>query len=169
MNGQTKLKRSQYHPQPVGTSPLSLFRPRLVFSRDDAFGSDKSISAARRILVVEDDFLVADQIEITLKDAGFIVSAVVASAEEAIEAAATRKPDLAIMDIRLSGERDGVDASVELFHKLGIRCVFATAHSDSIMQKRAENARPLGWLQKPYSMASLLQTVRIAVEMLNSN
>jgi two-component system, response regulator PdtaR len=170
VSGKANPARSTLQPQQsYRTSPQRLFGPRLVFTRDDAFGSDKSISTARRILIVEDDFLVADQMENILKDAGFVVSAVVTSAEEAVEAAAAPKPDLVIMDIRLAGKRDGVGAAIELFENLGIRCIFATAHSDPMMQKRAEAARPLGWLQKPYSMASLLQTVRNAFEVLDSN
>ena len=138
-----------------------------MFARDSSLGSDKEGSTSPRILVVEDDFLVADQMEKVLETAGFTIAAVVASAEDAIKAAADHKVDLAIMDIRLSSKRDGIDAALELYRTLQIRCLFATAHSDPAIQKRAEPARPLGWLQKPYSMASLLQSVRSAIETLD--
>jgi two-component system, response regulator PdtaR len=164
----TKPKRSVSSTlQPIRTSPSPLFRPRLVFARDSSLGSDKSGAASPRILVVEDDFLVADQMESVLENAGFIVAGVVTSAEEAIKAAGDQKIDLAIMDIRLSGKRDGIDAALELYRTLQVRCLFATAHSDPAIQKRAEAARPLGWLQKPYSMASLLQSVRNAIDALD--
>jgi CheY-like chemotaxis protein len=91
------------------------------------------------------------------------VTAVVASAEEAIEVASREPVALAIMDIRLSGQRDGVDAAIELSRIGGIRFIFATAHSDASVRKRAEEVKPLAWLQKPYSMASLVQTVRAAL------
>jgi two-component system, response regulator PdtaR len=137
--------------------------PRLVFARDDASALDRVPPAEARILVVEDDFLVATEIEAALVDAGFDIVGVVASAEEAVELAASERPALVVMDIRLAGKRDGVDAALELFSKHAIRCVFATAHSDSDTRTRAERAAPLGWLQKPYSMTSLVDTVRNAL------
>jgi hypothetical protein len=58
------------------------------------------------------------------------------------------------MDIRLVCSRDGVDAVLELFRESGIRCLFASAHSDGGMRRRAEPARPLGWLSKSLPTAS---------------
>jgi two-component system, response regulator PdtaR len=126
-------------------------------------GSDKQAEPPTRILVVEDNFLVANQVETALSDAGFDVSGIAESAEEAMELARTQKPALVVMDVRLAGERDGIHAAVEIFSKLGIRCIFATAHSDQHSLERAKPAMPLGWLQKPYSMASLLRAVREAL------
>jgi FixJ family two-component response regulator len=72
------------------------------------------------------------------------------------------------MDIRLAGARDGVDAAVEIFRELGLRAVFATAHSDTAVRRRAEPASPLGWLQKPYTTLSLVEAVRRAVKDLST-
>ena len=115
-------------------------------------------------MIVEDDFLVASEAEAALIEAGFNVAAVVASAEDAIAAASKQRPDLAIVDIRLAGKRDGIDAAIELFKDYGVPCIFATAHSDAHARSRAEPAQPLGWLQKPYSMPSLVRLVRDAVD-----
>ena len=82
--------------------------------------------------------------------------------------ALTEQPDLIIMDIRLIGERDGIDAAMEIFTKTGIRCLFATAHGDAQSKSRATAASPLGWLQKPYGRASLIDAVRQAVEQLKA-
>jgi len=65
------------------------------------------------------------------------------------------------MDIRLIGDRGGIDTAVELFHARGIRCIFATRH-------RAAAADPLGWLQKPYTMSSLVVMVHQAADSLQS-
>ena len=113
-----------------------------------------------RILVVEDDFLIAMEIEIALSDAGYDVAGVAISAEEAVALAESQKPALVVMDVRLAGERDGIYAANEIFRKLGIRCIFATAHSDQQSLERARPAMPLGWLQKPYTLASLVNAVR---------
>jgi two-component system, response regulator PdtaR len=116
-----------------------------------------------RVLIVEDDFLVASDMEIGLKEAGIEVAGVASSAEEAVELAKTERPALAIMDIRLAGKRDGIDAALELFATLGIRCVFATAHHDERTRTRAQPARPLAWVPKPYAIASLVEAVRSAL------
>jgi DNA-binding NarL/FixJ family response regulator len=114
-------------------------------------------------LIVEDDFLVATQIESALADAGFEIAGTAASADEALELASSHRPALCVMDIRLAGSRDGVDAALELFRAHGIRCIFATAHYDHDVRSRAAGAYPLGWLQKPYTMASLVAMVRNAL------
>src|SRR6516225_3986684 len=89
--------------------------PQLVFAREDSAGSDARAEPPARILVVEDDFLVATEIEIALSDAGFDVAGVAASADEAVELADSQKPALVVMDVRLGGERDGIHAAVEIF------------------------------------------------------
>jgi two-component system, response regulator PdtaR len=135
-------------------------RPVLVYSRDDASRGRPETGAERRILVVEDDFLVAEDIEAALTDGGFEVIGVAESADEAIRLAQSGEPALIVMDIRLIGARDGIDAALEIFHKHRIRCIFATAHVDEHAKRRAEPAQPLGWVQKPYSMASLVALVK---------
>jgi two-component system, response regulator PdtaR len=123
-------------------------------------GSENLTKPPARILVVEDDFLIATEIEIALSEAGFEVVGVAISAEEAVAFAESQKPALVVMDIRLAGERDGIQAAIEIFQRFGIRCIFATAHSDQRSFDRAKPAMPLGWLQKPYSLVSLLNAVR---------
>jgi DNA-binding NarL/FixJ family response regulator len=142
---------------------LPLRQPRLVFSRDDAAGANTQRAEPERILIVEDDFLVVTQIESALAEAGFEIAGTAASAEEALELATAERPALCVMDIRLAGGRDGIDAALELFKTHGIRCIFATAHYDHGVRSRASEAEPLGWLQKPYTMASLVAMVRNAL------
>ncbi len=138
--------------------------PRLVYAREEQSGSQKQTDEASRILVVEDDYLVGAQIETALEEGGFAVTGVAVSADEAIQMATAHRPALAIMDIRLAGKRDGIDAAIELFRGLGIRCIFATAHYDKEARERAQAANPLGWLQKPYTMHSLVEAVRRALK-----
>ena len=70
------------------------------------------------------------------------------------------RPALVLMDIRLAGTMDGVDAALVLFREHGIRCIFATAHHDLEVRRRAGPAEPLGWLAKPYAMPAMLAAVR---------
>jgi DNA-binding NarL/FixJ family response regulator len=138
-------------------------RPRIVFSRDESSGAGKGPDRTPCVLIVEDDYLGAAQMEDALPGAGFAVAAIVASAADAVAAVAATRVDVAVMDVRLVGQRDGVDAAIELFESHGVRSVFATAHYDRETRQRAEKANPLGWLQKPYSMASLVVAVRDAL------
>jgi two-component system, response regulator PdtaR len=126
-------------------------------------GSQARLQQPNRVLIIEDDLLIAMQMETALAEAGFDVIASVTTGEEAIEVAGAQAPDLAVVDIRLAGDHDGIDTALELFRAHGIRCIFASAYADREARRRAEAAAPLGWLQKPYTMTSLTDLVRAAV------
>lgn len=134
----------------------------VLFAPEAGAGSQGATDSLERILIIEDDLLIASQIEATLAEAGFEIVGVTGSGEEALELAKDRRPTLAVIDIRLAGDRDGVDTAIELFRSHGVRCIFASAYSDSEARRRATPAAPLGWLQKPYSMGSLSAMVRAA-------
>jgi DNA-binding NarL/FixJ family response regulator len=142
--------------------PFSDWRPFLHAPDDDAWGRTQN-EEPNRVLIVEDDFLIAGEMEATLVEAGFEVVGVVPTGEEALELARARPPTLAVVDIRLAGNHDGIDTALELFRTHGVRSVFASAYSDPETRLRADPAAPLGWLQKPYPMRSLTAMVRQAV------
>jgi two-component system, response regulator PdtaR len=145
------------------SAPPQPFRPRIVFSRDDIAGAAKGPAVSTRIMIVEDDHLIALEMEGALRDAGFNVVGISTSAEEALAMASEQRPQLAVMDIRLNGDRDGIEAAIELFSSYEIRCVFATAHHTAETRRRAEPAKPLAWVPKPYTMPSLIEVVQGAV------
>jgi DNA-binding NarL/FixJ family response regulator len=120
------------------------------------------------VLVVEDDHLVAMALEQALLDAGLVVVGIAVSADEAVAMALGQRPDLAVMDVRLLGARDGIEAAIDIFNGTGIRCIFATAHSDASTRHRAQAAQPLGWLAKPYTPRALVQAVRTALDSLRT-
>lgn len=146
----------------VVSVPGDAGRP-IRFAPDDR-GAGVAPEGAARILVVEDEYLVANDIETALAEAGFEVVGVAASADQAVRLARQEKPALAIVDIRLLGKRDGVDAAIEMAQSLGVRSLFATAHLDSAMRARAQLAAPLGWLAKPYRMEALVAAIRQALK-----
>ena len=152
--------------------PCRTPRPRSAAPPDQPSGEPREkqraetagqADAGSGILIVEDDFLIAMQAEIALVDAGFEVVGVAAAADEALALARERRPAIAVMDIRVAGPRDGIDAAGDLFRALGVRSVFATAHDDQLTRARAEPFAPLGWLTKPYTMASLINVIRAAL------
>jgi DNA-binding NarL/FixJ family response regulator len=117
---------------------------------------------AVRVLIVEDDYIVASQAEAALIESGFEVVGIADSVADALWIAADAKPDFAIMDIRLKGSRDGIDGALELLNAQQTRCIFATAHYDPDTRRRAAAASPLGWLPKPYSADALVAAARQA-------
>jgi two-component system, response regulator PdtaR len=130
---------------------------------DQAQGhTGNAVRPARRLLVVEDEFFLAVQIEEWLLDNGLEVVDVVHTAEEAVAVAETERPDLVIMDIRLASETDGIAAALDILSRTGIRCIFATAFADAATRERGERARPFGWLRKPFTADALLGAVRTA-------
>jgi two-component system, response regulator PdtaR len=120
-----------------------------------------------RIQIVEDQYFVAMDCQQALEEAGLECSGLAASAERAIELAARDHPDLILMDIRLSGEMDGVDAALRIYRDYGIRCIFSSAHTDAATRSRAEEAHPLGWLQKPYTADHVVEAVKDALDRLD--
>jgi DNA-binding response OmpR family regulator len=117
-----------------------------------------------RVLIVEDEFFVALDTEDALTSAGFTVVGIAATAEEAAELAAAEAPDIVLMDIRLAGTRDGIDAAVEIRSRVGTPCLFATAHTDAATRTRGDKAAsPLGWLTKPYTQSEVAAAVAEAI------
>jgi len=124
----------------------------------------KSDRDGPRVLIVEDDYLVASQAEAALIDGGFDVIGIADSITDALAMAEKRRPEVVIMDIRLKGERDGIQGAAELLTLHGARSIFVTAHYDADTRRRAEAAAPLGWLPKPYAIDELVALTRRAVQ-----
>lgn len=143
-------------------------RPQPVFAPDAENGPSAQL-VGKKVMIVEDDHLVALEAESALLEAGFNVVGIAASNEEAIALAHAAKPDIVIMDIRLAGKRDGIDTALQLFSESGLRSIFASAHSDSATRSRAQPARPLGWLSKPYQPKALVTAVASAISELKNS
>jgi DNA-binding NarL/FixJ family response regulator len=122
-----------------------------------------------KVLIVEDDHLVAIEAEATLCEAGFEVTGIAATADEAIALAKSTVPDVVLMDIRLAGQRDGIEAAQQLVTETGLRSIFASAHNDSATRARGAVARPVGWLSKPYQPHALVDAVNEAIKQLKSS
>jgi DNA-binding NarL/FixJ family response regulator len=117
---------------------------------------------APRILIVEDQALVALDLREYLTGMGMTVVGVVDSAAEAVDAAARERPDVVLMDIRLRGERDGVDAALDI-QRLDVAVVFLTSHSDRATLERIRLSAPFGYLLKPIQDYELIATIDRAI------
>lgn len=117
-----------------------------------------------QIMVVEDEIIVAMDIENNLKGLGYSVPAVVCSGEEAIQKAAETHPDLVLMDIVLTGDIDGVEAAQHIGDRFNIPIVYLTSYADKKTLNRAKKTNPFGYIIKPFTEKELEATIIIALE-----
>lgn len=116
-----------------------------------------------KVLVVEDERIVAKDLERTLKRLGYGVPATACSADDAIRKAEEHRPDLVLMDINLEGARDGIAAAAEMRDRLSIPVVYLTAYADDDTVARARETEPFGYLVKPFNERELRSTVEVAL------
>jgi PAS domain S-box-containing protein len=119
--------------------------------------------AKGKILVVEDERIIAKDIENTLKGMGYVVPATASSGEESVKKALETEPDLVLMDIMLKGEMDGVEAAQKIRLHADIPVVFLTAYADDKTLERAKVTGPFGYLLKPFQERELLSTIEVAL------
>jgi PAS domain S-box-containing protein len=117
-----------------------------------------------KILIVEDEIIVAWDIKETLEKLGHTVVDLAISGAEAIQSATSDRPDLVLMDIRLDGEMDGIMTGDEIYHRLKIPVVYLTAHADEFTLERATKTNPFGYIVKPFHAQSLQSTVKVALQ-----
>ena len=116
-----------------------------------------------KILIVEDETLVAMDIERGLKALGYSVVATGGTGLEAVRLAQEHRPDLVLMDIRLQGAMDGIEAGKQLRQLFRIPIIFLTAYADAATLQRAKAAEPFGYLLKPFEDRELHTAIEIAL------
>lgn len=116
-----------------------------------------------RILLVEDESLIAEDIKSVLKQLGYSVLPAVSSGEEAVRQAEELKPDLILMDIILSGEMDGVTATEIIRSRSDIPIIYLTAHADEGTLERAKKTEPYGYILKPFHDQELKSVIDTAM------
>lgn len=119
--------------------------------------------ATHRILVVEDEAIIAREIRHTLEGLGFEVAGVVATGEKAVDLALRDRPDLVLMDIQLAGDMDGAEAAARIREACDIPVVFLTAFTDEETLGRVKRTDPHGYLIKPFNSTELRITIEMAL------
>ena len=109
----------------------------------------------RRILIVEDERLIALDLQRRLTQLGYTVVGNVAAGAQAITAAFQLRPDLVLMDIRLQGEMDGIDAALQIQADRSVPIIYLTAYVDESTIQRAQATSPWGFLRKPFHVRDL--------------
>jgi len=117
----------------------------------------------RKILIVEDEPIIASDIEMTLEDLGYEVTGIADSAEEALEFLANELPDLVLLDIQLEGDTDGIMLAEDIKKMYQIPFVFLTSNADNLTINRVKRTEPAGFIVKPFSDRDLQSNIEIAL------
>ena len=117
-----------------------------------------------RALIIEDETLIAEELKERLSRLGFSIIAAVDTADEGIAIATREHPDLVLMDIRLKGEKDGVQAAREIREQVDVPIVYLTAHSDRLTVERVKATEYDGFLLKPFQRRELQSTIEVAMQ-----
>jgi DNA-binding NarL/FixJ family response regulator len=132
----------------TGPSPRAPLEPRI---------------AGARLLIIEDEWLIAVQLESYLQAAGCEIVGIAADEREALRLAAAALPDLALVDIRLAGGADGIRAAEELRARHDIPSLFVSGNLDPQSMARAARVDPAGYLHKPFTAHELVEAVERAL------
>ncbi|MGB0429031.1 MAG: LytR/AlgR family response regulator transcription factor [Bacteroidia bacterium] len=120
-----------------------------------------------RILIVEDEMLIAEDISEILEEMGHEPVGIADNYNKAITIAKEKKPHLALLDIRIKGDKDGIAVGKSLKDEFNVHGVFLTSHSDKAIVKRAVDANPLSYLIKPVKEEELFIALQVAEKQLN--
>lgn len=116
-----------------------------------------------RILIVEDEAIIAMEIENNLRNLDYEVTSIVNSGDRAVEKAEKERPDLILMDIRIQGDKDGIETAEIIRLKFGIPVIFSTAYLDEERIARAKITMPFGYILKPIQERDLKVTIEMAL------
>jgi DNA-binding response OmpR family regulator len=111
------------------------------------------------VLIVEDEVILAMEYEIIVKEMGYIVPRIAFSGYDAILLSGQYRPDIVLMDIKLAGHLNGINAAREIQEQLNIPVVFITGNTDEDTRKRALDIQPAGYLTKPLNEDILQSTL----------
>lgn len=115
------------------------------------------------IVLVEDELIIAEDMTNILENIGYTILGVAIDFDEAIAILETKKPDLILLDINLSGKKDGIELAEEINKRFGIPFIFTTSYTDSDTLERAKKVNPINYLVKPFKKEQLYTAIEIAI------
>jgi len=116
-----------------------------------------------KVLIVEDEIIIADDICDTLEELGYEVLEPATTYTEAIETIEAERPDIAILDIQLSGKKSGVDLAGAINETYQFPFIFLTSNTDKITLEEAKKVEPLAYLVKPFSKEEIYTSIEVAL------
>ena len=123
---------------------------------------------SKTILILEDEMIIAKSIKSYIEKIGYSVAGIAQNGRDAIRIAEQYKPDLAILDVVVDGDMDGIETGRELL-KLNVPFLYLTAYGDTKTRQRAKETKPLGYIIKPFNDTVILNTIKEAFEQIESS
>ncbi len=121
---------------------------------------DKAI----KILIVEDEMVIAANISLQLTELGYEVTGILPRGEEALSQIKIERPDILLLDIRLKGEMDGVETAQEIQRYYNIPIIYLTANADEAHFNRAKETHPYAFISKPFKKLDLQRAIELTVD-----
>ncbi|WP_289030507.1 response regulator [uncultured Algoriphagus sp.] len=122
------------------------------------------MSEKTRILIVEDDMIIAANISLQLSKLGYEVTGIESRGEDAVNHAIENRPDIILMDIQLKGGMTGIDAAKKIQEKTAIPLIYLTANSDEASFQKAKETKPYAFISKPFNKLNLERTIELVAE-----
>lgn len=122
------------------------------------------MSEKTRILIVEDDMIIAANISLQLSKLGYEVTGIESRGEDAVNHAIENHPDIILMDIQLKGGMNGIDAAKKIQEKTAIPLIYLTANSDEASFQKAKETKPYAFISKPFNKLNLERTIELVAE-----
>ena len=116
-----------------------------------------------KILIIEDEMIIAADISLQLTKLGYDIIAIHTKAEAALETLPNNRPDIILMDIELAGKMDGIEAAKHILNTSQIPVVFLTSNTDDATFQRALDAKPFAFVAKPFRVSELERTLKLAL------
>lgn len=120
--------------------------------------------SGEKILIVEDDDIIARVEDWRLKNLGYTVCGRATNGAEAIELVSSKKPDVVLMDINIKGEIDGIETARMIKKEFNIPVIYVTSHSDGATLVRAKETKPDGFILKPFEDNDLRIAIQLALK-----
>ncbi len=116
-----------------------------------------------KILIVEDELVIAEDLKETLEDLGYEVCGIAISSREALALIDEKSPDLALLDIQIKGGKDGIQLAAEINENYHLPFIMLTSHADIQTINRAKEVNPYGYLVKPFNEKEILAGIELAM------
>jgi two-component system, response regulator PdtaR len=122
-----------------------------------------------KILIVEDEIIIAIDLKIRLENLGYYVPGIAVNGKDAIKKTAEKNPDIVLMDILLDGEKDGIEVAQQIRNKYNIPIIYLTGSQNNSTLERAKNTEPYGYINKPFDNIEIENAIQLAVSKTNNS
>lgn len=117
-----------------------------------------------KILIVEDESIIALEVELALKSIGYIITDTTSTYEDSIKSVKENPPALVLVDINIASVKDGIETAREIKKLCGASIVFITAYTDPNTLQKACDVEPCGFIEKPFTMSQLISSIAVALK-----